>query len=174
MLFEQGIITVEDYLGQARASVPRSAPAAALDAAFHDYLHRARILAEFRLRDRPADPDAHYQVGAAFGFEASYAATVGGRVTGSLGAARRAYAEHGRVLKLDAARKDAGLIVGMYRYAVAELSVPLRLFAYLSGFRGGREEGLRSDRGRRALSERRAGERAVHAHPSVQPRRPPR
>ncbi|OFW28115.1 MAG: hypothetical protein A3H97_14465 [Acidobacteria bacterium RIFCSPLOWO2_02_FULL_65_29] len=143
VLFEQGIITVEDYLGQARASVPRSAPTAELDAAFHDYLRQAQMLAERRLRDRPADADAHYQVGAAYGFEASYVATVEGRVLGSLGAARRAYAEHGRALKLDPARQDAGLIVGMYRYAVSELSVPLRLFAYLSGFRGGREQGLR-------------------------------
>jgi tetratricopeptide (TPR) repeat protein len=143
VLFEQGIITIEDYLGQARASVPRSAPRAELDAAFHDYLHQAQMLAERRLRDRPADADAHYQVGAAFGFEASYVATVEGRVLGSLGAARRAYAEHERVLELDPARKDAGLIVGMYRYAVSELSVPLRLFAYLAGFRGGRELGLR-------------------------------
>jgi len=143
VLFEQGIITVEDYLGQARANVPRSAPTAKLEAAFYDYLHQAQVLAERRLRDHPADADAHYQVGAAFGFEASYVATVEGRVLGSLGAARRAYFEHGRVLKLDPARQDAGLIVGMYRYAVSELSVPLRFFAYLSGFRGGRERGLR-------------------------------
>jgi tetratricopeptide (TPR) repeat protein len=143
VLFEQGIITVEDYLGQARANVPRSAPTARLKAAFYDYLRQAQVLAERRLRDHPADADAHYQVGAAFGFEASYIATVEGRVLGSLGAARRAYSEHGRVLKLDPGRQDAGLIVGMYRYAVSELSAPLRLFAYLSGFRGGREHGLR-------------------------------
>lgn len=143
VLFEQGIITVEDYLGQARARVPRSAPTAELDAAFHDYLRQAQMLAERRLRDYPDDADAHYQVGAAFGFEASYVATAEGRVLGSLGAARRAYAEHERVLALDPARNDAGLIVGMYRYAVSELSVPLRLFAYLAGFRGGREYGLR-------------------------------
>jgi tetratricopeptide (TPR) repeat protein len=143
VLFEQGIITVEDYLGQARANVPRSAPAARLEAAFYDYLHRAQVLAERRLREHSADADAHFQVGAAFGFEASYVATVEGRVLGSLGAARRAYSEHGRVLRLDPTRQDAGLIVGMYRYAVSELSAPLRLVAYLSGFRGGREHGLR-------------------------------
>lgn len=143
VLFNQGIITVEDYLGQARARVPRSAPTAALDTAFRDNLYQAQTLAEQRLRDHPADADAHYQVGAAFGFEASYVATVEGRVVGSLGAARRAYAEHGRALTLDPERKDAGLVVGMYRYGVSELSVPLRLAAYLSGFRGGREHGLR-------------------------------
>src|SRR5205814_5056382 len=70
-------------------------------------------------------------------------ATVEGRVLGSLGPARRAYHEHERVLALDPARKDAGLIVGLYRYAVAALPAPLRLMARLAGFGGGRERGLR-------------------------------
>ena len=34
-------------------------------------------------------------------------------------------------------------MIALYRYAVSELSVPLRFFAYLSGFHGGREHGLR-------------------------------
>ena len=46
-----------------------------------------------------------------------------------LRAARRAYAEHERVLELDPSRKDAGLIVGMYRYAISSLSLPSRLIA---------------------------------------------
>jgi tetratricopeptide (TPR) repeat protein len=143
LLFEQGAITIEDYLGQARASVPRSPPSPDLDAAFRDYLRRAQTLAERRLRERPADADAHYQVGAAYGFAASYAATIEGRVFGSLGPAGRAYDEHERTLALDPGRKDAGLIVGLYRYAVSELSPPKRFFAYLSGFGGGRVRGLR-------------------------------
>jgi len=143
LLFEQGVITVEDYLGQARATVARSAPTAALDAEFHDYLRQAQALAERRLRELPSDADAHYQVGAAFGLEASYLATVEGRLAASFRPARRAYAEHSRALELDPHREDAGLIAGTYRYAVSELSAPLRLFAYLSGFGGGRERGLR-------------------------------
>ena len=144
LLFEQGVITVDDYLGQARANLPRSTPpTAALDRAFHDSLRQALTLSEQRLKDHPTDADAHYQVGAAFGFLASYTATVEGRVLGSLGAARRAYHEHERVLQLDSRRKDAGLIVGLYRYAVAALAAPLRLMARLAGFGGGRERGLR-------------------------------
>lgn len=143
LLFEQGIITVEDFLGQARANIPRTAPTAALEAEFHRYLGQAQTLAVRRLKDHPADADAHFQVGAAYGFAASYTSSVEGRVFGSLGPARRAYSEHERVLELDPSRKDAGLIVGMYRYGVSELSAPLRLFAYLSGFGGGRERGLR-------------------------------
>jgi len=143
LLFEQGVITVEDYLGQARANVARQAPTASLDAEFHEYLRQAQALAQRRLREHPSDADAHYQVGAAYGFEASYLATVQGRLAASLRPARRAYAEHSRALELDPDRKDAGLIAGTYRYAVSELSAPLRLFAYLSGFGGGRERGLR-------------------------------
>jgi hypothetical protein len=68
ILFEQGAITVDDYLGQARANLPRATPAGALDAAFHDALRRALTLSEQRLRERPSDADAHYQIGAAYGF----------------------------------------------------------------------------------------------------------
>ena len=44
LLFEQGAITVEDYLGQARATLERATPAAALDIAFHDALRQALTL----------------------------------------------------------------------------------------------------------------------------------
>jgi len=143
VLFAQGAITVEDYLGQARANISRPAPPANLDASFRDLLRQARVLAERQLKERPKDADAHYQAGATYSFEATYSATVEGKVRGSLGAARRAYAEHERALELDSARKDAGLVVGLYRYAVSELSVPLRVFAFFAGFGGGRERGLK-------------------------------
>ena len=80
--------------------------------------------------------------GAAYGFLTTYKATVEGRVVGGLRTARRAYTEHERALELDPRRKDAGLIVGMYRYGVSTLSMPLRLLAGLAGFGSGRERGL--------------------------------
>ena len=101
LLFEQGAITVDDYLGQARAT-SRVTPSGARGTAFHDALRQALTLSE-RGSDHPADADAHYQVGAAYGFLASYTATVEGRLLGSLGPARRAYHEHERVLELDPA-----------------------------------------------------------------------
>ena len=57
-------------------------------------------------------------------------------------AARRAYDEHEKVLLLDGSRKDAGLVVGTYRYVVSTLSLPLRMMAYVVGFGGGRERGI--------------------------------
>jgi tetratricopeptide (TPR) repeat protein len=143
LAFEQGAITVDDYLGQARSDLARAAPNPALDARFRQALGRALTLSEQRLRDHPGDADAHYLVGAASGVLASYTSTIEGRVLGSLGPARRAYREHERVLELDPQRKDAGLVVGLYRYGVAALPAPVRLMARLAGFGGGRERGVR-------------------------------
>lgn len=143
LAFEQGAITVDDYLGQARSDLSRAAPNPVLDARFRESLGRALTLSEQRLRDDPGDADAHYLVGAASGVLASYSSTIEGRVLGSLGPARRAYREHERVLELDPQRKDAGLVVGLYRYGVASLPAPMRLMAHLAGFGGGRERGLR-------------------------------
>jgi len=143
ILFEQGAITVDDYLGQARSNLSRPTPRADLHAAFQQFLKQAVTIAETQVRANQADVDAHFQAGAAFGFLATYGATVEGRIVGNLGNARRAYREHQRVLELDPERKDAGLIVGMYRYAVAALSAPARLVAHIAGFGGGRERGLR-------------------------------
>jgi hypothetical protein len=141
MLFNQGAITVDDS-GQARADLQRSAPADALAASFHDAANRALALSEQRLHAHSADVEARYQVGAASEVIASYTATIEGRVLGSVGTARRAYREHERVLKLDSNRKDAGLIVGLYSYAVSALPMPLRLMANLAGFSGGKDQAL--------------------------------
>lgn len=142
VLFEQGSITVDDYLGDVRATVSRPKPRASLDTAFHTHLQQALQLSERRLREFPHDASSHFQVGAAYGFLASYTATVEGRVIGSLRAARRAYREHERALQLDPGRHDAALIVGLYRYGVASLSAPMRLLAHLAGFDSNRAGGL--------------------------------
>ena len=89
---------------------------------------------------------------------------------GAFRAAREAYDEHEKVLALDAARKDAGLIVGTYRYIVAALSLPLRLVAYVAGFGGGRERGIQLIEEAAAVRRRQSDRRALRAHPAVQPR----
>jgi tetratricopeptide (TPR) repeat protein len=143
LLFEQGAITVDDFLGEARRDYKRSPPRAELAGIVRNSLDRATSIAKQRLKERSGDPAAHYDAGAAYSFRAAYTASVEGRLFGSLGAARRAYREHERLLSLDPSRKDAGLVIGMYRYAVASLSAPLRLGAFLAGFGGGRGRGLR-------------------------------
>jgi tetratricopeptide (TPR) repeat protein len=142
-LFAQGAVTAEDYLGQARSSVSRTPPPPDVDLAFREHLQRAVALAERAVKRDPQDADAHFQLGAAHSFLASYIATVEGRGMAGFGAARHAYDEHERVLALDPRRKDAGMVVGMYRYGVSTLSWPWRLVAGIAGFGGGKDRGLR-------------------------------
>jgi tetratricopeptide (TPR) repeat protein len=143
--FRRGNMTVDDYLGgvNARPSKEWPAPPAETQAAFRDATDRAIALARKRLESNANDADAHYQVGAAVGLRASYTATVDGSALAAFRAAREAYDEHERVMALDPRRKDAGLIVGTYRYVVAVLAFPLRWMAYVAGFGGGKERGLR-------------------------------
>jgi tetratricopeptide (TPR) repeat protein len=143
LLFQQGAVSIEDYLGQARESSKRTPPSADLDRAFRDHIKRALTLAEARVRLNPADADARFQLGAAHSFLASYIATVEGRGLAAFRAARGAYHEHQRVMELDARRKDAGMVVGMYRYGVSTLPLHWRLLAGIAGFGGGRDRGLR-------------------------------
>ena len=144
ILFQRGTVTVDDYLDRVTTpNVVVEEPPPELAATFEEYFSHAIELAEKGVRTTPDDPNSHYDLGAAFGLAASYTATVEGNVIKALRSARRAYDAHETVLDLDPSRKDANLIVGTYRYVVATLPLPLRLMAYLVGFGGGREEGLR-------------------------------
>jgi tetratricopeptide (TPR) repeat protein len=142
--FRRGNMTVDDYLGGvARSKTPFPPPPPETATAFNDALDRALALARTHLAANPRDADAHYDVGAAVALRASYVATVESSALRAFRSAREAYDEHEKVLELDARRKDAGFIVGTYRYIVASLSLPLRWAAYFVGFGGGREEGLK-------------------------------
>jgi tetratricopeptide (TPR) repeat protein len=144
ILFRRGAVTVDHYLGSlSRSDVDLKKPPPELDAEFRKELQRAIELSERRVSAAPRDPQAHYDLGASVGLQASYVATVEGRLLAGFRAARRCYDEHETVLRLDSSRKDAGLIVGTYRYVVSSLSLPMRLMAYVVGFGGGRERGIR-------------------------------
>jgi tetratricopeptide (TPR) repeat protein len=143
MLFRRGAVTVDHYLGSfTKARVEMKKPPADLDAAFKKHVGEAIRLAEARLKASPRDAQAHYDLGAALGLEASYIATVEGRMLAGFKAARRSFNEHERVLELDPGRHDAGLVVGTYRYIVSTLSFPMRMMAYVAGFGGGKDTGI--------------------------------
>ena len=142
--FRLGNMTVDEYIGRVnRTKAPPAPPPPEAAAGFRDALDRALALARKRLDANPRDPDAHYQLGAAAGLRASYTATVEGKAVGAFRAAKDAYEEHERVLALDARRKDAGFIVGTYRYIVSTLALPARWVAYVAGFGGGKDRGVR-------------------------------
>ena len=54
-------------------------------------MNRSIALSEARLKQAPNDPAALFELGSALGLQASWSATVDGRVMGAFGAARRAY-----------------------------------------------------------------------------------
>ena len=141
--FRRGTVTVDEYLGGvSRQNVALSEPPADLASRFSTHIQRSIALADAQAEAKPRDPDAHHQVGATVGLQASYIATVEGRIVAAFRAARRAYDESETVLELDPSRKDAGLVVGMYRYVVSIMPLPIRMMAYVAGFGGGKERGL--------------------------------
>ena len=141
--FGRGTMTVDSYLGRiTQQDVKLPPPPADAAAEFQRALEQATSLARGELTRSPRDADALYQLGAAAGLRASYVATVTGSFRGAFGAAREAYKSHARALELNPARRDAGLIVGMYSYFVAAMSLPIRMVARVAGISGGREKGL--------------------------------
>jgi tetratricopeptide (TPR) repeat protein len=144
ILFRRGSVTVDDYLGPLSRQYEKvGPPPAELAAEFTDLTARAKLVAERALAANPRDVDALYELGAVAGLQVSYTATIEGKVIAAIGAARRAYDLHERVLAAAPDRKDAGLVVGTYRYVVGSLSALLRFMAMVAGFGGDRERGLR-------------------------------
>jgi tetratricopeptide (TPR) repeat protein len=145
VLFLRGTVLVEDYLGRLKGSgdVKVPEPPADLDKAFHEYIDKAIALGQKEVDRKYKDASAHYDLGAALGLAASYSATVEGKVGGSLRLARRSYSESLMVLELDERRKEVGLVLGTYRYLVSTLPMVVRWMAYIVGFDGGKDQGIR-------------------------------
>jgi tetratricopeptide (TPR) repeat protein len=140
----RGTMTVDSYLGRvASRDVALQPPPAELAREFDAAIAKAIALGRQQVAAHPGSAQAQYELGSALGIRASYMATVDGSTLSAFRAAREAYDAHEKVLTLDPKRADAGLIVGTYRYIVAALSMPMRWVAYMAGFGGGRERGVR-------------------------------
>jgi tetratricopeptide (TPR) repeat protein len=144
ILFLRGTVLVEDYMGRMSTDdVKMPDPPADLDKSFQQHIDRAVSLAEKAVDQRFDDPSSHYDLSAGLGLAASYAGTIKGSMWSAMRLARRAVSEGQTVLKLDKGRKEAGLIVGTYRYIVSQIPAGLRWLAYIVGFEGGKDEGIR-------------------------------
>jgi tetratricopeptide (TPR) repeat protein len=144
ILFQRGAVTVDHYLGSfSRSSVELKNPPSQLDAEFRRESATAVQLSEQRVAASPRDALAHLDLGTSLGLQASYIASVEGRLMAGFRAARRSYDECEQALTLDPVRKEPALVVGTYRYIVSTLSLPMRMMAYVAGFGGGKERGLK-------------------------------
>lgn len=144
ILFQRGAVTVDHYLGSfSRSNAEVRNPPPQLDAEFRRESAAAVRLSEQRVAAAPKDAVAHLDLGTSLGLQASYIASVEGRLMAGFRAARRSYDECEQALTLDPARKEPALVVGTYRYIVSTLSLPVRMMAYVVGFGGGKERGLK-------------------------------
>jgi tetratricopeptide (TPR) repeat protein len=144
ILFKRGAVTVDHYLGSFTSkTVDLKNPPADLDAEFKREVGKAIELAAKRVAAAPRDAQAQFDLGTAVGLQATYIASVEGRLMAGFRAAQRSYDAQERALALDSRRHDAGLIVGTYRYLVSTLPPLWRLMAYVAGFGGGKERGLK-------------------------------
>jgi hypothetical protein len=144
LLFTRGTVLADEYLGRlTRHDVDMAPPPADIADGFQRSLSTAVALAEARVAAAPRDARAHYDLASALGLQASWAATVEGRMGRAFSSARRAHHAAERAATLDPADPDPRLILGTYRYVVADLSLPARMVAYLAGMDGDRERGLR-------------------------------
>jgi tetratricopeptide (TPR) repeat protein len=144
VIFRRGSVTVDHFiggLGGSARTLPKPAPA--IDAEFKQTIQRAIDLASKRLEANSDDIQARFDLGSAYGLQASYMASVEGSMTSALLSARHAFNAQEEVLSRDPKRSAAGVVVGTYRYMVSGLALPSRMFAYIVGFGGGKEEGIR-------------------------------
>ena len=144
VIFRRGTVTVDHYvggLGGSARTLPKPPPT--VDAEFKQTVQRAIDLASARIDTNPNDVQARFDLGSAYALQASYMASVEGSMTSAFMSARHAYNAQEEVLNRDPRRSAAGVVVGTYRYLVSGLALPSRMFAYIAGFGGGKEEGIR-------------------------------
>jgi tetratricopeptide (TPR) repeat protein len=144
IIFRRGTVTVDHYvggLGPSARTLPK--PPAAVDAEFKRHVGIAIDLAAKRVEADRNDVQARFELGSAYGLQASYLASVEGSMTSALMSARHAFNAQEEVLNRDPKRSAAGVVVGTYRYMVSGLALPSRMFAYMVGFGGGKDEGIK-------------------------------
>ncbi|MEO7189804.1 MAG: hypothetical protein ABI051_01960 [Vicinamibacterales bacterium] len=143
VLFRRGAVTIDHYMGgitRSQLSLPK--PPVELAAEFKQEATRALDLAQARRRQNSTDLQSLEDLGAAYGLQASYSASAEGSVVAAFSSARGAFDAGETLLSRDPRNMTAATLVGTYRYAVATLSLPSRMFAYIAGFGGGKDQGI--------------------------------
>ncbi len=101
-------------------------------------------LAQARLARDPRDKQALYAAGVAYGLRANYNFLVRKAWRDSLRDATTARKLHNRVTEIDGKFVDARLVQGVHDYVVGSLPFGWKMLGFLIGFRGDREQGIRT------------------------------
>ena len=111
---------------------------------FDEAIGHAMRLSRARLDRQPNDTRALYTLGVAHGLRANYNFLVRKAWMDSLRDATTARKLHNRVTELDPAMVDARLIQGVHDYVVGSLPWHIKLVGFLAGYRGNKQEGIRT------------------------------
>ena len=143
MLFARGGSYIDHYLGKVtKKPIAVAKPSPELDVEYVRVVDKAVALSEAKVKARPKDAQAQFDLGAAWALRAAYAGSVQGSVTGAFSASRKAFNAHEYALELNPKLVEANFVVGLYRYAVSTFALPTRMVAYLAGFGGGKDLGI--------------------------------
>ena len=119
-------------------------PTPADQSEFDDAIRKAMALSQARLDKNPKDALALYTLGVAYGLRSNYNFLVRKAWMDSLRDVTSSRKLHHKALELDPSMVDARMVEGVHDYIVGSLPWHLKLLGFLAGFRGDREEGIRT------------------------------
>ena len=109
---------------------------------FRSLTREARRLAEAKLKQDPKNIEALDYLANTEGLKASFEEALERRHFAALRDGNDAVNHHREVLKLDPTYIDAQVTIGLYEYTVGSLSLPIKIVAGITGFRGSKKRGL--------------------------------
>jgi tetratricopeptide (TPR) repeat protein len=111
---------------------------------FEGSIRHAMDLANARLAVNPRDTGALYPLGISHGLMANYDFLVRKAWRDALREASAAQRAHSRITEIAPGNIDARLVQGLHDYVVGSLPLHWRLLGFFVGFRGNKEEGVRT------------------------------
>jgi tetratricopeptide (TPR) repeat protein len=122
---------------------PKLNPAAETEKHFLNELGKAMSLADARLKGSPNDTAAMYSLGISYGLRSNYYWVVKKSWRDSLRDATAARRLHNRISELEPKNVDATLVQGLHDYIIGSLPWQWRMFGFLVGIHGDKEQGIR-------------------------------
>ncbi len=104
---------------------------------------KAIQICEARLNNNPQDQDALYNLGTAYATKASYLFVVERSWFSALRAGTHSRKPHQTLIEKNPDFEDGRLIPGIHDYVVGSLPAIIKVMAYVGGFHGDREKGIR-------------------------------
>jgi tetratricopeptide (TPR) repeat protein len=111
---------------------------------FHASIGKAMEIANARVLKNPNDSAALYALGVSHGLRANYNFLVRKAWMDSLKDATAARKAHNRVVEMDPGFTDARMVQGLHDYIVGSLPWHIKMLGFIAGFRGNREEGIKT------------------------------